>query len=143
VQQHATSSAPADPQNIQAAKNAVTIQKRAARLAAAVAAGQNTDSAFFWQPNAFTKQLLPDEQAYTHLDLYESERWVPAVTEARRLLRGSRFVDLGAALDGATSPVFWDFVHTNEEGARLVAQSMFDNLRPKLAARLGSGGGSS
>ena len=136
VQQHATSSAPADPQNIQAAKNAVAIQKRAARLAAAVAAGQDADSAFFWQPNAFTKQLLPDEQPYTHMDLYEAERWVPAVTEARKLLRGSRFVDLGAVLDRASSPVLWDFVHTNEEGARLVAAAMFDNLRPKLEKRL-------
>lgn len=136
VQQHATSDAPADPQNIQAAKNAVAIQKRAARLAAAVAAGQNADSAFFWQPNAFTKQLLPDEQPYTHMDLYEAERWVPAVTEARKLLRGSRFVDLGSALDGAGTPVLWDFVHTNEEGARLVAAAMLDNLRPKLEKRL-------
>ena len=136
VQQHATSDAPADPQNIQAAKNAVAIQKQAARLAAAVAAGQNADSAFFWQPNAFTKQLLPDEQAYTHLDLYEAERWVPAVTEARKLLRGSRFVDLGNALDAASTPVLWDFVHTNEEGARLVAAAMLDNLRPKLEQRL-------
>ncbi len=136
VQQHATSSAPADPQNIQAAKNAVAIQKQAARLAAAVAAGQNADSAFFWQPNAFTKQLLPDEQAYTHLDLYEAQRWVPAVTEARKLLRGSRFVDLGNALDTASTPVLWDFVHTNEEGARLVAAAMLENLRPKLEKRL-------
>lgn len=136
VQQHATSSAPADPQNIQAARNAVSIQKRAARLAAAVAAGQGADSAFFWQPNAFTKKLLPDEQAYTHMELYEAERWVPAVTEARKQLRGSRFVDLGAALDGASTPVLWDFVHTNEEGARLVATAMFDDLRPKLQQRL-------
>ena len=136
VQQHATSSAPADPQNIQAAKNAVAIQKRASRLAAAVAAGQGADSAFFWQPNAFTKQLLPDEQPYTHMDLYEAQRWVPAVTEARKLLRGSRFVDLGSALDGAGTPVLWDFVHTNEEGARLVAAAMLDSLRPKLEKRL-------
>lgn len=136
VQQHATSSAPADPQNIQAARNAVSIQKRAARLAAAVAAGQGADSAFFWQPNALTKKLLPDEQAYTHMELYEAERWVPAVTEARKQLRGSRFVDLGAALDGASTPVLWDFVHTNEEGARLVATAMFDDLRPKLQQRL-------
>ncbi|MFN8027584.1 MAG: hypothetical protein U0W40_14865 [Acidimicrobiia bacterium] len=139
VTQHATSDAPADPQNIEAAKNAVSIQKRAARLAASIAAGQGSDSAFFWQPNAFTKKLTPDEEAYTHLDLYEAERWVPAVTEARKLLRGSRFVDLGDALDGASGPVLWDFVHTNEEGARLVAAAMFDNLRTKLEQRRDGG----
>ena len=61
---------------------------------------------------------------------------MPAVTEARKLFRGSRFVDLGGALDSASAPVLWDFVHTNEEGARLVATAMFDNLRPKLEKRL-------
>ena len=61
---------------------------------------------------------------------------MPAVTEARKLLRGSRFVDLGSALDGTGTPVLWDFVHTNEEGARLVAAAMLDNLRPKLEKRL-------
>jgi lysophospholipase L1-like esterase len=135
VEQHATSSAPANPQNIQAARDAVSIQKRASRLAAAIAAGQGADAAFFWQPNAFTKDLLPGEQAYAHMDLYDADRWVPAVTEARKLLRGSRYVDLGGALDSATTPVLWDFVHTNEEGARLVAAAMFDNLRPKLEQR--------
>ena len=34
------------------------------------------------------------------------------------------------------TPVLWDFVHTNEEGARLVAAAMLDSLRPKLEKRL-------
>jgi lysophospholipase L1-like esterase len=45
-------------------------------------------------------------------------------------------VDIGAALDSATDPVLWDFVHTNEEGARLSARAIFDNLQPQLEARL-------
>jgi hypothetical protein len=54
-------------------------------------------------------------------------------------LRSTPIVDLGDALDGATEPVLWDFVHTNEEGARLVAQALFANLEPDLErARKGS-----
>ena len=51
------------------------------------------------------------------------------------------FAQCYVALDGATAPVFWDFVHTNEEGARLAATAMFANLRPKLEARLGGNSG--
>jgi hypothetical protein len=83
--------------------------------------------------------LLPEEEAYLGLSGYDPARWVPAVGEARRLLRSTPIVDLGDALDGATEPVLWDFVHTNEEGARLVAQALFENLESDLErARKGS-----
>ena len=101
--------------------------------------GTGARAAFFWQPSVFTKRLLPEEEAYLGLAGYEPARWVPAVEEARRLLRTTPIVDLGDALDGATEPVLWDFVHTNEEGARLVAQALFANLEPDLErARQGS-----
>ena len=41
-------------------------------------------------------------------------------------------VDLGDALDGVPSPVLYDFVHTNEAGARAVAQRLYAELRPTL-----------
>jgi hypothetical protein len=44
-------------------------------------------------------------------------------------------VDLGDALDGAAQPVLWDFVHTNEEGARLSAAAIYANLKSKLHDR--------
>ena len=79
----------------------------------------------------FTKKLLPDEEKYLSLDSYEPARWDPAMEEARRLLRTTPFVDIGDALDGATTPVLWDFVHTNEEGARLVGRrALLANLGP-------------
>jgi lysophospholipase L1-like esterase len=57
------------------------------------------------------------------------------MAEVHKLLKKTPYVDLGSALDGATGPVLWDFVHTNEEGARLSAQAIFDNLRPRLEQR--------
>ncbi len=119
----------------EAAKNAISIQSRAATLATAVANQVGAQAAFYWQPTVFTKKLLPDEQKYLALETYEPSRWDPAVKEARELLKSTPFVDLGDALDGATSPVFWDFVHTNEEGARLAAQAIYSRLLPQLQAR--------
>ena len=35
----------------------------------------------------------------------------------------------------ATTPVLWDFVHTNEEGARLAAAALYSHLLPQLQAK--------
>ena len=43
-------------------------------------------------------------------------------------------IDVADALDDADVPVFADTVHTNEEGARLVAEAMYEYLRPQLEA---------
>ena len=123
----------------EAAKNAVSIQSRAASLATSVATSAGADASFFWQPSVFTKTLLPEEQAYLGLAGYQPERWNPAIAQVKTLLKGTPFVDLGDSLDRATQPVLWDFVHTNEEGARLSAEALFRNLEPKLRDRIDSG----
>lgn len=139
VQQRETSSAPASDENLQAAKNAVSIQARAASLARSVASGVGADASFFWQPSVFTKKLLTAEAAYLRLGSYEPERWDPAIREARSMLERTPFVDLGDALDGATQPVLWDFVHTNEIGARLSAEAIYSHLHKRLQQRVDSG----
>ena len=82
---------------------------------------------------------VPDEQAYLGLAGYQPERWDPAVREARSLLKDTPYVDVGDALDGAAQPVLWDFVHTNEEGARLSAVALYAHLKPKLQDRVDAG----
>jgi lysophospholipase L1-like esterase len=133
VEQKEPGTTPATEQD--AAENAISIQSRAAMLATAVATSVGAQASFFWQPTVFTKKLLPDEERYLSLDTYEPARWDPAVKEARSLLQSTPFVDLGDALDRATSPVLWDFVHTNEEGARLSALALYSHLHAQLAAR--------
>jgi lysophospholipase L1-like esterase len=135
IDQHAASASPASDQIAEAARNAVGLQTRAAELATSIASGQGAEAAFYWQPFVYTKKLLPEEQPYTQFGGYDSARWVPAMAEVHKLLKKTPYVDLGSALDGATGPVLWDFVHTNEEGARLSAQAIFDNLRPRLEQR--------
>jgi lysophospholipase L1-like esterase len=119
----------------EAARNAVSIQSRAATLATAVADSIGAQASFFYQPTVFTKKLLPDEEKYRTLDSYEPARWDPATKQARELLKSTPYVDLGDALDSAPSPVFWDFVHTNEAGARLAATAIFSRLLPELQAK--------
>jgi lysophospholipase L1-like esterase len=120
----------------EAARNAISIQSRAATLAHAVATSAGADVSFFWQPTVFTKKLLADEKRYLTLATYEPARWVPAIKQTRELLKKTPFVDLGGALDSATTPVLWDFVHTNEEGARLTASAIYADLRPQLRRRV-------
>jgi lysophospholipase L1-like esterase len=119
----------------EAARNAISIQSRAATLATAVAGSVGAEADFFWQPFVFTKKILPDELKYRTLDTYEPARWEPATQQARQLLKSTPFVDLGDALDGATTPVLYDFVHTNEEGARLAAAAIYSHLLPQLQAK--------
>src|SRR5262249_13946081 len=125
-----------------AARNAVGIQERAAVLATALGEARGFKTMFFEQPSAFTKRLLEEELPYRSLPGYEPERWEPAVREARRLLKRTPYVDLGRALDSAQTPVLADFVHTNEEGARLAAQALYRHLKPKLELLDATRGGS-
>jgi lysophospholipase L1-like esterase len=134
VEQKSTSAGPTTDVTA-AAENTVSIQSRAASLAGAVATSVGADANFFWQPNVFTKNLMPEEEAYVGMGGYDAARWKPAVAQVRKLLKRTPYVDVGDALDGATEPVLWDFVHTNEEGARLAAAAMYANLKPKLRDR--------
>ncbi len=118
-----------------AAENTVSIQARAASLAQAVATSVGADANFFWQPNVFTKKLLPEEEAYLGMGGYDPGRWNPAIAQVRKLLKRTPYVYVGDSLDGATQPVLWDFVHTNEEGARLSAAAVYANLKVKLRDR--------
>ena len=72
VDQNAVGAAHTSDEISQAAKNAISIQERAAKLATAVAAGAGADASFFWQPSVFTKKLVPDEEAYLKLTGYQS-----------------------------------------------------------------------
>ena len=135
VDESAVGVAQTKEQITQAATNVVSIQARAANVATAIAGGVGAETAFFWQPSVFTKQLVPDEKAYLKLTGYQPDRWVPAVDQARAVLKGTPYVDLSTSLDGPTQPLLWDFVHTNEEGARaLGAGDLREPARQAAAA---------
>jgi lysophospholipase L1-like esterase len=46
-------------------------------------------------------------------------------------------IDLSEALDGTAEPLMYDFVHTNELGARIVAEAIYKRVKPQLLAAAG------
>jgi lysophospholipase L1-like esterase len=49
--------------------------------------------------------------------------------------------DLSHIYDSSTKPYFFDDVHTNEAGAALVAEAIYDQIRPLIAQVTEPGGG--
>lgn len=107
---------------------------RGVRVGRRLAGAYDTAVMHFWQPVASTA-LNHD----TDHGLYDRMGHSPDGIQAheahyRRIrdLSGVDPIDLSDALDGLDRPVFFDFNHTNELGARIVAQAMYEHLAPQL-----------
>jgi hypothetical protein len=91
----------------------------------------------FWQPIAAVKQYFPsDDELLRRTGL--QPRWRDqrvAEYGAIREHSGVDPIDLSTALDQVDRPVYFDHGHTNEMGARVVAEAMYAHLRPVLMQR--------
>jgi hypothetical protein len=61
----------------------------------------------------------------------DAQAW-RAATRAARSSLDPNVIDLSTALDGVSAPVMYDLAHTNELGARAIAESLYRELRPTL-----------
>ena len=95
------------------------------------AASYGFEARFFWQPSIYSKRVEPDEEPLETWLGADAAAWRAATSEARSRL-GRSVTDLGTVLDPARTPVMYDFVHTNERGARLAAAGLYERLRPDL-----------
>ncbi len=90
----------------------------------------------FWQPEIRTKQPLSEADRTTLADVNVDDatvaRWQPFSAAARAGLPAAGVTDLTGVFDQVTEPIYWDTVHTNETGARLVADAIYDGLAPML-----------
>jgi len=88
----------------------------------------------FWQPTLYTKAEDPAENdAWTTRGYGQRDRdWYRAVYEMARARLPRGVIDLSESLDTAPEPVFFDHTHTNELGAALVAQRIFEEVEPLL-----------
>jgi len=110
---------------------AAAIHARGVELVRRLAAAYGFRAQFFWQPSVYTKQVLPEERTFEGYLGAHAPSWRAATQAARaRLAPGVR--DLGDALDGVREPVLYDFVHTNEAGARAVARRLYAQLKRTL-----------
>jgi hypothetical protein len=105
---------PPDPTDV--AKYTASVYARGVRIARELGAEFRVETRFFWQPAAW----------------YRSS---PAWPRVRSSLPGE-VVDLSAVFDARTEPVYIDDVHTNERGARIVAERMWREVGPALTDRL-------
>lgn len=88
----------------------------------------------FWQPHVDSKRPQPfDDELLRRLQL-TPERVATSgkLYDEVRERSGANPVDLSHVFDDLKEPVLFDFAHTNELGARVVAEAMFRELRPQL-----------
>jgi hypothetical protein len=112
---------------------AAAIHRRGVDHVVALGEAYGFEPVFFWQPYLYTKDpLTPAESDLVGLPGYDTDVWIPMTERIRSNLR-EPVVDLSDALDGVDSSLFWDFVHTNETGARLITEAIYSHLAVVLA----------
>ncbi len=109
------------------------------RLTRTLARGDGFRTAMFWQPIVYSKPVVRGEEAASGSLGTDPSAWRIAYTVAQRRLAPGVF-DIAGALDRVRRPVMFDFVHTNEEGAEVVARAMYRRLRPMLLRLRGGAG---
>lgn len=98
----------------------------ARRISADLARVNGVPVVWFWQPAIWHRDPAPGEPAA------EGREWALERDRAARDRIGDDVVDVTGAFDGHRKPLFWDTVHTNEEGARLVAEAAYPSVRAAL-----------
>jgi len=119
-----------DPDAVTAA--ASDLLRRGQDLATGVAEAYGVETQFWFQPTLYTKEPVPGEVEVLERVAVRTPDWVP-VTQAVRDLLPAEVVDLADVFDDHPDPLFWDAVHTNETGTRLIAEAAWPGLRSALA----------
>jgi hypothetical protein len=91
---------------------------------------------FFWQPTVYSKRIVEGEDFALRAVGTDPAAWQAATGAARESLPPET-IDLSTAWDGTDKPVMYDFVHSNELGARVAAQAIYRRLRPQLLEAAG------
>jgi lysophospholipase L1-like esterase len=90
-----------------------------------------------WQPDLRAKSPLSEVDRSTlvdvGIDVDQLDDWSSMSTAVRAELAAMGVVDLTTVFDGRDDAIYWDAVHTNETGSLLVADAMYDRLRPQLS----------
>jgi len=108
---------------------------RGALAARALAAERGIPVVHVWQPQPFAKKVQPaDAELYRRLGVDPAV--VPVIAPTYHKIRDSSGVepiDLSGVFDEINEPIFFDSSHTNEKGARIVADALYTQLRDQLA----------
>lgn len=88
-------------------------------------AARGIPAAFFLQPTVATRAEPVDGETPVTGETVE-------MTQKFRAQRPDGVIDLGGVMDGVESPIYFDTGHTNEAGAKIVADAVLQRLLPTL-----------
>ena len=108
--------------------------ERSRVLSSTLAERAGVAAVFVWQPTSDLRPIVPGE-------LHD-----PGLAFARRRTAGARaalgadVIDIADVFAKVREPLYYDTIHTNEAGARLVATAMYNRLRPRIDELVRKGG---
>jgi hypothetical protein len=110
---------------------AASIYRRGVDVVSALADRYGFKANFFWQPTVFSKRLVDGEEFALSAVATDPDAWRKATRTARAGLPPET-VDLSTVWDRTDKPVMYDFVHSNELGARVAAEAIYRRIKPQL-----------
>jgi len=118
----------------EALPNMMAIYGEGVNLSLDIADRHNFEVVHFWQPSIYTKPDLRSEVAVWTVPGYREldRQWYDAMMNGAREQLPPGVIDIADVLDDVTEPVMIDHVHTNELGARIVAERIFAEIEPTL-----------
>jgi hypothetical protein len=88
---------------------------------------------FFWQPTVFSKAKLTDEERAYTTDF--GDPLVQIYRAATKQVRSKDFaIDLSYVFDDQSTTIYIDFAHVSEAGNQILADKMYENMKPALLA---------
>jgi hypothetical protein len=117
-----------------AIENFATVYGRGVDLAEHLADAYGFEVRHYWHPDIYTKHLVDGERSILEpmgVDQFQYDVWSDLSADVNAALPSS-VVDLSHALDDEPEPVLTSFVHTNERGARVMAEAIYADLRSLL-----------
>jgi lysophospholipase L1-like esterase len=118
---------------------AASIYGRGVDLAQRLSRSHGFETAFFWQPFLYSKRIVKGEEELRGWLGTDADAWRKADAAARARLDPA-VDDVSTVFDGVREPVMYDFVHTNELGARVIARALYERLRSRLLRLSGEAG---
>lgn len=117
----------------------VTIDRynRARAISTATAEAHGVPVIYCWQPSRFSRPLV---MAEPHSDT-DNENRSRLSEQLKASFLPDDVIDLTDSLRSTTDPLFTDDVHHNEQGARLIAESMYSQIAPQIQTLLAAAGG--
>lgn len=108
--------------------------RRGAEIAQWAAAANDVELLHVWQPGLWSTPVRPfaqpllDAWGFDQASLDDLDEMMTEMRERS----GVDPIDLSGALAEVDRPTFYDYMHTNELGARVIAEQLYVHLRPSL-----------